>query len=1430
MIAKRDSLKLAKLDCRSVVVFGVPKNVSITAISRMLEPIALSSGLPLRKKPVLGIVRGGKGSKAFVRISLADESYRDAFYPLFRRVAESVGWTARTGRPLAVRCFLRKGRPEAEVAPCSSANPYGVLPGGSEEVVPDGEAAAAAPPDPIPPPFPLRPSMGKRKRRKLYNGSSTNLLRLGSLNLNGCGGTKTVELQDRIVALGLDVVAVQETHLSGSAPFPSILGYTWFGKNGERNSAKGHAEGGVGFLVRDYLAANIEKMKARSKDQLWIKLRGRRDRKDLVLGCVYMPPSSHEADLRKKAFNNTNRLISSFSESSDVMVLGDFNARPGPDSARVGCLEDRGVNQNGGLLLDLLSRRDLWSAWTCARSRPGVSPHTYERRNSEDDWTRTNLDYILVNRALRKRVSRFAVDDVGERVPSDHKLLMTELEDLNLPARREPTRPSTKWRVEKLEDEATRKAYAKAMDKFSGLVLSSGVIGGGDVEQACRKTADAFNEANREYLGEKFTAGRKTHPWYTDQIRQCVKERIKLHGDYLELRGDSQWQKYVEKRAEVNKLVRSAKRKCWNNFVESMEADLAEKPRMFWTKAKRLLKSGQNGPSIALRNDAGELVTQPDEVVEAFADHYERLGMSSTDALFDQSHFEQITKEVQAPPQPQVPALDDLDAPFSEEEVFKTIKRMKNGAGGKDQIRPQMLKAALGLGTDWGESEKGLEGHTLSLLTALGSMVLKSEKMPEDWQLGQIFNIFKKGEPEDRGNYRGITLLSVIGKMVTRVMADRLSRKAEEMGWIDEEQGGFRPGRRTEDQALILSRSLLNRRLKKKHTCVFFLDVVKAYDTVWRDGLLSKLRSLGVTGKMYGLIASMYASTRSSVVGPGGCESRSFDISEGVRQGDPLSCILFNLFFNDLITEIKESGVVRPVQTGSAVIRALLFADDVAIPCQSVSDMKKVISAVERHSTRWRWKANTTKSKLMWFHARNRDPPVDCDITLYDETIGWVDEYEYLGITFTPDLSWDKHVDKICAAAKNRARTWSQLLSMPQLHRSARVLFYTSMIRPLLEYGCAVWTPNSSQSKKLEAVQMECLRKVIPCTQATPSWPIRNELRIPRLSTRRTKLLLRYWFDLNAVYDEGRLVRRVAAFNIIPISRGPAPAGTNKTLGIEAFKAFDLDEAIWREKIRESGFERLEDGVPVPKELHPVWKDFDKALREASEKLEAKDCSSELGVMSRVYDSFVDRSANYLKSNSFGALLKFRFRSGANSLGKRYVNGRLVSAPCPSCNGKETLKHFLEDCEASAGERAELQKHDPFSNPARDFVTTLLQDFQPRPRKKDKSNLAARVVEEMDPTEKLSQQFLVSCWQKRGVALGLRSETPASGAPTGATRACAQQQGEVWQPRLERFFARAASQDNAHATHSGGFGARAPVPSSSRLRDGVNGNQSSAMA
>ena len=110
----------------------------------------------------------------------------------------------------------------------------------------------------------------------------------------------------------------------------------------------------------------------------------------------------------------------------------------------------------------------------------------------------------------------------------------------------------------------------------------------------------------------------------------------------------------------------------------------------------------------------------------------------------------------------------------------------------------------------------------------------------------------------------------------------------------------------------MLLRLLEKRRHAKegKGTYVFFLDVQKAYDTVWRKGLLYKLHKLGIRGKMYKLLAALYTDTTSSVISESGVESRVFKISEGVRQGDPLSCILFNLFFNDLVEAIDGAEVI----------------------------------------------------------------------------------------------------------------------------------------------------------------------------------------------------------------------------------------------------------------------------------------------------------------------------------------------------------------------------------------------------------------------------------------------------------------------------------------------------------------------------------------
>ena len=184
---------------------------------------------------------------------------------------------------------------------------------------------------------------------------------------------------------------------------------------------------------------------------------------------------------------------------------------------------------------------------------------------------------------------------------------------------------------------------------------------------------------------------------------------------------------------------------------------------------------------------------------------------------------------------------------------------------------------------------------------------------------GRIVNIFKKGDPAERGNYRGITLLSVVGKLFTKLIGERIAKSAEEHGWLAEEQCAFRAKRRTDDHCLTLYRAVAKRRLSGTDTVLFFLDIRKAYDTVWRDGLLYILHETGIRGRVLGILKSMYAATTSTVLGTG-CESARFRVSEGVRQGDPLSCVLFNLFINTLAVEMKHTNRIQGVTVSRGVL------------------------------------------------------------------------------------------------------------------------------------------------------------------------------------------------------------------------------------------------------------------------------------------------------------------------------------------------------------------------------------------------------------------------------------------------------------------------------------------------------------------------------
>jgi hypothetical protein len=185
----------------------------------------------------------------------------------------------------------------------------------------------------------------------------------------------------------------------------------------------------------------------------------------------------------------------------------------------------------------------------------------------------------------------------------------------------------------------------------------------------------------------------------------------------------------------------------------------------------------------------------------------------------------------------------------------------------------------------------------------------KLEKVPREWMQGVIVPLYKDGDNRDPLNYRGITLLSIVGKVYNRILGDRLMKFAErEGGGIVEEQGGFRPERGTEDQLFVLTEILRNRG-SQVTTYTAFIDVKKAYDTVWRDGLWKRLWDEGVRGRMWRVVKNMYSAVQSAVL-VGEEQTEWFELNTGVRQGCVMSPILFSLFISGLAKEINEKRQV----------------------------------------------------------------------------------------------------------------------------------------------------------------------------------------------------------------------------------------------------------------------------------------------------------------------------------------------------------------------------------------------------------------------------------------------------------------------------------------------------------------------------------------
>ena len=254
----------------------------------------------------------------------------------------------------------------------------------------------------------------------------------------------------------------------------------------------------------------------------------------------------------------------------------------------------------------------------------------------------------------------------------------------------------------------------------------------------------------------------------------------------------------------------------------------------------------------------------------------------------------------------------------------------------------------------------------VKMLGKLYALIWKEECVPMKWREGLIVSLFKKGAKEDLGNYRGITLLSVVGKVFCKILNGCLVLYLDKSSKFHEGQLGFRVGRCCINNNFTLNELIQGHLKEGKKTFSFFLNIQKAYDSVWRNGLW--LWNMWVKGKMWRVIKTRYNSSRSAVLLEGE-KSSTFSIEQGVAQCCSLSPILFSVFVSDLLEEIDRAQIGIQLKSSNKV-GGLLFADNFVGITKSSDTLQQLIDIIYEFCSKWRLHANVNKSAVLVFEDK----------------------------------------------------------------------------------------------------------------------------------------------------------------------------------------------------------------------------------------------------------------------------------------------------------------------------------------------------------------------------------------------------------------------------------------------------------------------------
>lgn len=746
-------------------------------------------------------------------------------------------------------------------------------------------------------------------------------------------------------------------------------------------------------------------------------------------------------------------------------------------------------------------------------------------------------------------------------------------------------------------------------------------------------------------------------PYWNDTCQAAINKRKKAEKKMKRTLNHEDCVEYRKAKAKCQFTIRQEQQQYWANYCAQL-TDISKLSQV-WRMARSV--AGNNGHSIIptiVQSD--NLYDTPEEKATVIGNHLAEISKSSnTSKLFKNRKRRLERKWSNTSYNP--PADDDLDSPFSMQELSTALCDSKNGTSpGSDNITYEMVKHL---------PQRFLE----ELLTIYNRLWLNHGYITE-WNNSIVIPIKKHSttgtSPED---YRPIALTSSLCKIMERLVTTRLTWWLESRHLLNIAQTGFRKGKGTVDQLVRLQDDALKSIKNKGYVKAVFLDLTKAFDTLWVPGLMHKLRKLQIPYNSYKFISN-FLKDRKIRVRIGGILSDTISIINGTPQGSVISPLLFLIMINDFPTTFDPS------------LKTSLFADDSAIwktgrNLQQInSKLQEALNDITHWCKKWGFCINAKKSFCITFTRRSLNN--DSVLKVNKEPIENKQHGKFLGVVFDSRLTWKHHINYVTTRCQPRVNLLSNIAAHTWGSNKQTLLhLYRTLIRSVIEYGCELfYTASSSQLSKLENIQYKCLKLVCGALHGTPKIVLQNECGELPLSLRIRRQLLRTSVKISAAVQH-------------PAKSVIEPSWWNQTERYNANQKPIYEEIGFLYEYMATSANsvgpaptppwRYHDNDPVidtgqRRTFREIFYEIENHIKERWQVLYS---NSKRGIFYKQIYPFVSSKIKYICSGRQKEITLTRLRSGFCLLNyHKYKLNLHPTGACDHCGQKETIEHVLFQC------------------------------------------------------------------------------------------------------------------------------------------------------